>query len=158
MNGVLRLTGLPQLYSFYRHFAFNMPRATTGGGILLLLGVGVVHLYLLLTTPVLPGYFAAYLALVFAAALAASAGMLVRAKAAVIRTGWALGALTATSAFAMYIVSRTIGLPGLELYVARWDYALGTFTLLLDVGFVGLYLTVLTGVNVAWPQWRYWRD
>ena len=30
MSVALRWTGMPQLYSFYRHIAFNVPRFTTG--------------------------------------------------------------------------------------------------------------------------------
>ncbi|MBV9452509.1 MAG: hypothetical protein JOZ19_00065 [Rubrobacter sp.] len=52
--------------------------------------------------------------------------------------GWSLGVLTAVSAFLGYVISRTIGLPGLP--VEEWLEPLGILSLLVEGLFVGLYL------------------
>src|SRR4051794_37676541 len=56
------------------------------------------------------------------------------------RWGWSLGALTAGSALVGYVISRTIGLPGLP--VDEWLEPLGVLSLLVEGLFVGLYLLV----------------
>jgi len=54
--------------------------------------------------------------------------------------GWGLGAMVAGGAFAGYVISRTIGLPGMP--VEEWLEPLGVLSLLVEVLFVGLYLTI----------------
>ena len=56
------------------------------------------------------------------------------------RWGWSLGALTAGSAFVGYVLSRTMGLPGVP--VEEWLEPLGILSLLVEGLFVGLYLVV----------------
>lgn len=160
---VLRWTGMPQLYSFYRHIAFNAPRFTTGSAVLLLLGIGAIRLYLLLSSPnpsstySVPAYLTAYFALVFGVAVLASVGMLLVRLPTLVKVSWAVGGLVALATFAMYLVSRTIGLPGLPELVGRWDYPLGTFGIILSLSYLGLHLSVVTGLNVA-MNWRSWHD
>lgn len=78
-------------------------------GIALIVIVGVIHLV------ETPEYFetATYLGVLFLAnlvgALVAAVGIYQGAG-----WGWTLGVIVAAGAFAAYIVSRTIGLPGLE--------------------------------------------
>jgi len=55
--------------------------------------------------------------------------------------GWGLGTLVAGGAFAGYVISRTIGLPGLP--VDEWLEPLGVLSLLVEALFVGLCLTIL---------------
>src|SRR5215210_80066 len=55
--------------------------------------------------------------------------------------GWALGALVSVGAFAGYVISRTIGLPGLGVE-EEWLEPLGLLSLLVEALFVGLYVTV----------------
>ena len=55
--------------------------------------------------------------------------------------GWSLGALVAGGAFAGYVISRTVGLPGLPVE-EEWLEPLGLLSLLVEALFVGLYLTV----------------
>ena len=57
--------------------------------------------------------------------------------------GWGLGLLIAGGAFVGYILSRTVGLPGME--VEEWLNPLGILSLALEVIFVGLYLRTHMG-------------
>ena len=57
------------------------------------------------------------------------------------RWGWSLGALVAGGAFVGYVVSRTIGLPGLPVE-EEWLEPLGVLALLVEALFVGLCLTI----------------
>jgi hypothetical protein len=54
------------------------------------------------------------------------------------RWGWGLGALVAGGAFAGYVISRTIGLPGMP--VEDWLQLLGVLSLLVEGLFIGLWL------------------
>ena len=54
--------------------------------------------------------------------------------------GWSLGALVAGGAFVAYVISRTIGLPGLPVE-EEWLEPLGLLSLMVEALFVGLYLT-----------------
>jgi hypothetical protein len=56
------------------------------------------------------------------------------------RWGWSLGALVAGGAFLGYVLSRTIGLPGMPVEV--WLEPLGALSLFVEALFVGLYLTL----------------
>lgn len=112
-------------------------------GIALIVIVGLIHLI------EAPEYFeeAVYLGLLFlanfAGSLAAAIGIY-RGRG----WGWGLGALIAGSAFVGYVVSRTIGLPGLP--VDEWLEPLGILSLLVEGLFMGLYLaiSVLSGTSV----------
>ena len=55
--------------------------------------------------------------------------------------GWGLGALVSVGAFVGYVVSRTVGLPGLGVE-EEWLEPLGLLSLLVEALFVGLFLTV----------------
>jgi len=54
--------------------------------------------------------------------------------------GWSLGAVVAGGAFAGYVISRTIGLPGMS--VEEWLEPLGLLSLLVESLFIGLCLTI----------------
>ena len=60
--------------------------------------------------------------------------------------GWSLGALVSVGAFAGYVTSRTIGLPGLGVE-EEWLEPLGLLSLLVEALFVGLFLTVFVRPN-----------
>jgi hypothetical protein len=153
MIAVLRWTGIGKLISFYRYISFNSPRVITGSGAVLVLGVGAIHLYLLVVSSGVPVYLRAYFAVLTAAAALAAVGMLTG------RTlGWVLGSLVSAAAIAMYVASRTIGLPGLPQLVGWWDYPLGTFSMMLAALLLSLHFSVLTGMNVAYPQRQHWHD
>jgi hypothetical protein len=55
--------------------------------------------------------------------------------------GWSLGALVSVGAFVGYVISRTVGLPGLPVE-EEWLEPLGVLSLLVEALFVGLYLMV----------------
>jgi hypothetical protein len=55
--------------------------------------------------------------------------------------GWGLGVLVSVGAFAGYVISRTIGLPGLPVE-EEWLEPLGLLSMVVEVLFVGLFLTV----------------
>ena len=57
------------------------------------------------------------------------------------RWGWSLGVLVAGGAFVGYVVSRTIGLPGLPVE-EEWLEPLGLLSLIVEALFVGLSLTI----------------
>jgi uncharacterized membrane protein YfcA len=57
------------------------------------------------------------------------------------RWGWSLGVLVAGGAFVGYVVSRTVGLPGLPVE-EEWLEPLGLLSVLVEALFVGLYLTI----------------
>jgi hypothetical protein len=154
---ILRITRLAKLISFYRHFKFDLPRLSTTGGVSLLLGIAAIRLYLLADGDP-PTYLGAYFALIGALATVAAIAMVAGRWPALVRFGWALGALVALASLLMYIASRTAGLPELDQYVGRWDYPLGTFAMALSASYLGLHFAVLTKLTVAYPEHQQWHD
>ena len=55
--------------------------------------------------------------------------------------GWSLGFLVAGGAFLGYVMSRTVGLPGLPVE-EEWLEPLGLLSMLVEALFIGLYLTI----------------
>jgi hypothetical protein len=107
-----------------------------GAGISLIVIVGLIHL---INSPgdLEEGSYTGLLYLAnFVGARAAAVGIYRGEK-----WGWALGLLVAAGAFAGYVVSRTVGLPGLPVE-EEWLEPLGVLSLLVEALFVGLYLTV----------------
>jgi hypothetical protein len=154
---MLRRTRLITLVSFYRHFAFDLPKLTSAAGVSLLLGIAAVRIYWLAHgNP--PAYLAAYFALVATFATFSAIAILAVRWWTIVRVGWAVGSLVSLSAACMYIVSRGAGLPEVEQYTYRWEYALGTFGLVLCVAYLGLHFAVVTKMTVAYPQRQQWYD
>ena len=56
------------------------------------------------------------------------------------RWGWGLGVLVAGGAFVGYVLSRTVGLPGMS--VEEWLEPLGIASLLVETLFIGLCLAI----------------
>jgi hypothetical protein len=54
--------------------------------------------------------------------------------------GWLLGALVAGGALVMYVVSRSVGLPGYEQAVGRWFGPLGVLSLVVEALFIAVFL------------------
>ena len=106
-----------------------------GAGISLIVVVGLIHLI------DAPGDLqeAPYQGLLFVAnffgAITAAIGIY-RGR----RWGWILGALVAGGALVGYVISRTVGLPGLPVE-EEWLEPLGLLSLLVEALFMGLYLT-----------------
>ncbi|OBG59175.1 oxidoreductase [Mycobacterium sp. E3339] len=138
--------------------AFNLPRTVTALGASLLVGLLAVHAYVFATEPGTPGYFAVYAALLAICCLTAAAAMAFALKPQVPQAGWYLGSLTCLAFLAIYLVSRWFRLPGLEALTGRWDLAPGTLALACAAGFIAVHTTVLSGINVAYPQRQQWYD
>jgi len=106
-----------------------------GAGISLIVVVGLIHL---INSPgdLEEGSYTGvlYLANFFGAILAAIG--IYRGRS----WGWVLGWLVAGGAFAGYVISRTVGLPGLPVE-EEWLEPLGVLSLIVEALFVGLYLT-----------------
>ena len=107
-----------------------------GAGISLIVIVGLIHL---INSPedLEEGSYTGllYLANFFGAILAAIG--IYRGRS----WGWSLGALVSVGAFVGYVISRTVGLPGLAVE-EEWIEPLGVLSLIVEALFVGLYLTV----------------
>src|SRR5215211_8551068 len=107
-----------------------------GAGISLIVIVGLIHL---INSPgdLEEGSYTGllYLANFFGAILAAIG--IYRGRS----WGWDLGALVSVGAFAGYVISRTIGLPGLPVE-DEWLEPLGLLSMVVEALFVGLFLTV----------------
>jgi len=111
----------------------------TWAGILLVLATGLIH--------VVEGpanyHEAAYKGILFflnaAGALVAARGIYRGAKL----WGWTLGVLISAGALTLYIVSHTIGLPGLEIDDA-WFEPFGVASLLVEGLYVIVYASVMT--------------
>jgi hypothetical protein len=114
-----------------------VPSGLVGAGISLIVVVGLIHL---INSPgdLEEGAYTGVLYLAnFLGALAAAVGIY-RGKG----WGWALGLLVAAGAFAGYVISRTVGLPGLPVE-EEWLEPLGVLSLLVEGLFVGVFLAIL---------------
>ena len=60
--------------------------------------------------------------------------------------GWGLGVIIAAGAVIGYVVSRTVGLPGLEVD-DEWFEPIGVLSIIVEVGFVGVWLWALTSAK-----------
>src|SRR5215211_8113923 len=108
-----------------------------GAGISLIVIVGLIHL---INSPgdLEEGSYTGLLYLAnFLGALAAAVGIYRG-----MRWGWALGFLVAGGAFAGYVISRTVGLPGLPVET-EWLEPLGVLSLLVEGLFMGVYLAII---------------
>lgn len=152
MNTLLRLTGVGKLISFYRYIYFDGPRWVTGTGIALILLVGLIHLLRAPEHLEAAGYVGTLFLINFAGSIVAAVGIYRGARS----WGWALGAVICSLAFVAYIASRALGLP--ELEGRTWANPVGTVAMGLEALYVGLYLSIITGMNVAVPDKRDWHD
>nr|WP_231986609.1 oxidoreductase [Mycobacterium sp. 852002-40037_SCH5390672] len=123
-----------------------------------LTGLVAVHVYVFTTEPSLPGYFAVYSAVLITGCVIAAGAMLLGRKAAVAQAGWYLGSLVCLGFLATYLVSRWFTRPGLEALTGRWDFASGTLAMAFAGAFIAVHATILSGINVAHPRQRDWRD
>jgi hypothetical protein len=157
MVALIRHTKVYRILTVYQYFAINLPKVTTTIGIGLLLGIVAVHLYVMLTADV-PAYLVVYFLLLIAGSLTALVMMTFGARRGATRRGWWIGSTTATVLVVLYLLSRFTGLPGSPEVKGWWDFGPGTIALALAAGFLGLHLSVLLGVSVAYPQKRTWHD
>jgi uncharacterized membrane protein YfcA len=114
-----------------------------GAGISLIVIVGLIHL---INSPedLEEGSYTGvlYLANFFGAILAAIG--IYRGRS----WGWSLGAVVSVGAFVGYVISRTVGLPGLGVE-EEWLEPLGVLSMVVEALFVGLFLTVFARPKVA---------
>jgi hypothetical protein len=152
MNALLKWTGIGKLTSFYRYIYFNQSKLITTTGIALILLVGLIHLL------ESPEYFEAaiYLGLLFLANFAGTVVAAIGIFRGACGWGWALGALISGVTIAVYLVSRTLGLPGYT--EGMWADPVGSFSVMVEGLFVALYLSIVTGMNIAYPDKREWHD
>jgi len=109
------------------------PTALQGAGIALILVTGAIHF---IDAPSSFGD-ATYKGLLFLANGTAAIVAAVGIHRGDRRWGWGLGVLVAGGALVAYVISRTVGLPGLP--PDTWLEPLGILSLLVESAFVGLF-------------------
>lgn len=143
------------------YVAFDLPRVVTGLGAVLLAGVATVHGYLMYVVgdqQALPAAFVVYGVAVIAACLLAAISMGFRRNPAVAQAGWYFGSLLSVVILGVDIATRIASLPGMTTVTGRWDVAPATFALAFAGAFIGLHMSVLLGINVAYPRRQHWED
>lgn len=153
-----RRSRLSRMLRLGGYVAFDLPRTVTALGDVLLLGIVATHVYILLKETGLPRYFVFYAAALIAGCLLAAGSTWLNFNPLVPRLGWLLGSMVSLIFLGIYLASRAVSVPGLVAVTGRWDFAPGTFALAFAAGFVGVHLSVLLGINVAYPQRQGWQD
>ncbi|HWF71165.1 MAG TPA: oxidoreductase [Mycobacterium sp.] len=150
-----------QLYEWLRlkgYVALNLPRTVTMLGAALLMGIAAAHVYVLTSRPALPMYFAVYTATLGTCCLLTAASLWLGRNPRVPQLGWFVGDLVSVVFLGLYLASRATALPGLVAVTGRWDFAPGTFAGAFALGFIAVHMSVLLGINVAYPQRQPWFD
>lgn len=143
---------------FKGYVAFNLPRLVTVLGAALLTGIAGMHVYVLISRPSLPIYFAIYTAAFSGCCLLSAVALWLTRKPAVPQAAWLFSDLVSVGFLGVYLVSREVTLPGLVAITGRWDFAPGTLAGALALIFVTVHMSVLFGINVAYPQRQQWSD
>jgi hypothetical protein len=150
-----------KLYELLRlrgYVAFNLPRTVSVLGAALLIGIAAVHVYVLTSQPALPMYFFVYTAILGACCLLTAASLWLGRNPRVPQLAWFFGDLVSVVFVGLYVASRTTALPGLVSVTGRWDFAPGTLAGAFALGFVAIHMSVLLGINVAYPRRQPWFD
>jgi hypothetical protein len=150
-----------RLYEWLRlkgYVAFNLPRTVTVLGATLLTGIASAHAYVLTSRPALPMYFFVYTAILGACCLLTAACLWLGRNPRVPQLGWFVGDLISIVFLAVYLASRAVTLPGMVAVTGRWDFAPGTLAGVFALGFIAVHMSVLLGINVAYPQRQPWFD
>jgi hypothetical protein len=124
----------------------------------LLSGIVAVHVYVLTSRTPLPVYFLVYTAIVLACCLLAAMAIWFGRNPRVPPLAWLFGDVVSIVFLGMYLASRAVTLPGLVAVTGRWDFAPGTLAGAFALGFVAIHMSVLLGINVAYPQRQQWSD
>jgi hypothetical protein len=150
-----------QVYEWLRlkgYVAFNLPRTVTMLGAALLTGIAAAHVYVLTSQPALPMYFIVYAAILGACCLLTAVCLWLGRNPVVPQLGWLCGDVISVAFLAVYLASRVATLPGLVAVTDRWGFAPGTFAGAFALGFLAVHMSVLLGINVAYPQRQPWVD
>ena len=161
VGAVARRIRRSQLYEWLRlkgYVAFNLPRLVTTLGAALLTGIAAIHVYVLISRPSLPTYFAVYTAVVTGCCLLTAVALWLARNPRVPQAGWLFGDLVSVFFLGVYLGSRAVAVPGLVAITGRWDFAPGTLAGAFALGFVTVHMSVLLGINVAYPQRQHWSD
>lgn len=161
VGAVVRQIERSQLYEWLRlkgYVAFNLPRLVTMLGAALLTGVAGVHIYVVISRPALPTYFAVYTVAVVGCCLLTAVALWLARNPRVPQAAWLFGNLVSVVFLCGYLASRAVTLPGLVAMTGRWDFAPGTFAGAFALGFIAVHMSVLLGINVAYPQRQQWSD
>jgi hypothetical protein len=158
---VIEIWKRSRLYEWLRlkgYVAFNLPRTVTVLGATLLTGIAAAHVYVLTSQPALPVYFVVYAAILGVCCLLTAACLWLGRNPRVPQLGWFIGDLVSIVFLGVYLASRAVVLPGLVAMTGRWDFAPGTLAGAFALGFVAVHMSVLLGINVAYPQRQPWFD
>lgn len=119
----------------------TMPTAVQGAGVALILVTGAIHFI------DAPGSFgdATYKGLLFLANGIAAIIAAIGIHRGERRWGWGLGVLVAGGALVSYVISRTVGLPGLAPDI--WLEPLGILSLMVEAAFIVLFVQSRRGVR-----------
>jgi hypothetical protein len=161
MSAVIASWKRSRLYEWLRlkgYVAFNLPRTVSMLGAALLIGIAAAHVYVLTSQQALPMYFFVYAAILETFCLLTAASLWLGRNPLVPQLGWFFGDLMSVVFLGLYVVSRAATLPGLTAITGRWDFAPGTLAGTFALGFVAIHMSVLLGINVAYPQRQQWSD
>lgn len=150
-----------QLYEWLRlkgYVAFNLPRLVSTLGATLLTGIAGIHVYVLISRPARPMYLVVYTASVVGCCLVTAMALWFARNPRVPQAAWLFGDLVSVVLLGVYLASRAVALPGLVAITGRWDFAPGTLAGALALVFVTVHMSVLLGINVAYPQRQHWSD
>lgn len=126
----------------------RVTRGVVWAGIILILITGLIHLV------DAPDSFeeATYKGILFilngVGAIVAAVGIYRGVKS----WGWSLGLVVAAGALIAYIISRTIGLPGLEAEPDAWFEPLGLASMVVEALFTALAVWVLSRTTASQPR------
>ena len=112
-------------------------------GAVIIFFIGIIHLYLFPEEYEQSRVIAALFLLNFCAAIIASVG--IRRQAT---WGWVLGVAVALGSIYGYVLSRTVGMPGMP--VEEWLYPVGVAALMLEAGFV-----IVAVIRKPWGSLTY---
>jgi predicted neutral ceramidase superfamily lipid hydrolase len=140
------------------YVAFNLPRTVTLLGATLLTGIAADHVYVLTSRQALPMYFFIYTAILATCCLLTAACLWLGRNPRVPQLGWFVGDLISIVFLAVYLASRAVTLPAMVAVTGRWDFAPGTLAGAFALGFIAVHMSVLLGINVAYPQRQQWFD
>lgn len=116
-----------------------MRRILKPPAILLIVAVGLIHLIGAPQHYKAAPYVGVGFVINFIGALVAAVGLYRD-----VLWGWLLGVIVAGGALVIYVVSRSVGLPGFEHAVGRWSGPLGVLSVVVEALFIAIFLLWLS--------------